>query len=243
MVTGSVVSENKARLGGGVYSTDADIVGSQIRGNEALTGGGVYAGRLLLSDSSVVRNSAVGGGGVLTSPGSGLQTTIRNSTVAQNEASVGAGIGVTRGRVVVEFSTVSGNLATTGIGAGIRSETSPSSVIELHSTIVAGNQGEDVSTLGSGNDFVSGGYNLIGTGNSASSFMQPGDQVDVIDPLLGPLVYNGGPMFLDGTGVLTHALLPGSPAIDAGDPAAVAGMDGVPEFDQRGMPWVRVAKG
>jgi hypothetical protein len=38
-------------------------------------------------------------------------------------------------------------------------------------------------------------------------------------------------------------LLPGSPAIDAGDPMAVAGMDGVPEFDQRGDPFGRVVGG
>ena len=58
----------------------------------------------------------------------------------------------------------------------------------------------------------------------------------VIDPLLGPLADNGGP-------TQTHALLAGSPAIDAGDPLAVAGMNGVPEFDQRGMPFGRVADG
>jgi hypothetical protein len=43
--------------------------------------------------------------------------------------------------------------------------------------------------------------------------------------------------------MLTHALLAGSPAIDAGDPTAVAGMGGVPEFDQRGAPFVRVFDG
>jgi hypothetical protein len=41
----------------------------------------------------------------------------------------------------------------------------------------------------------------------------------------------------------THALLPGSPAINAGDPNAVAGMNGVPLYDQRGAPFVRVAGG
>jgi len=35
----------------------------------------------------------------------------------------------------------------------------------------------------------------------------------IIDPLLGSLADNGGP-------TLTHALLAGSPAINAGDPAA-----------------------
>ena len=57
-----------------------------------------------------------------------------------------------------------------------------------------------------------------------------------IDPLLGPLAENGGI-------TLTHALLAGSPAIDAGDPAAVAGMGTVPMFDQRGDPYRRVFDG
>ena len=53
---------------------------------------------------------------------------------------------------------------------------------------------------------------------------------------LGPLTDNGGP-------TMTHALLPGSPAINAGDPAAVAGVDGVPVHDQRGAPFTRVYGG
>jgi hypothetical protein len=55
--------------------------------------------------------------------------------------------------------------------------------------------------------FVLGFHNLIG-----------------VDPLLGPLANNGGP-------TLTHALLPGSPAIDAGDPA----IPDPPPTDQRGF--------
>lgn len=42
---------------------------------------------------------------------------------------------------------------------------------------------------------------------------------------------------------MTHALLAGSPAIDAGDPAAVAGMGNVPLHDQRGIGWSRVVGG
>jgi len=49
----------------------------------------------------------------------------------------------------------------------------------------------------------------------------PGDQINT-DPMLGPLQDNGGPTF-------THALLPGSPAIDAGDPSFAP----PPFFDQR----------
>jgi hypothetical protein len=56
----------------------------------------------------------------------------------------------------------------------------------------------------------------------------PGDQINT-DPLLGPLQDNGGP-------TLTHLPLPGSPAIDAGDPNFTP-----PPFrDQRGPCFYRV---
>ena len=47
-----------------------------------------------------------------------------------------------------------------------------------------------------------------------------------------PQQNNRGPTF-------THALLPGSPAIDAGDPSFTP----PPYFDQRGLPFVRVVNG
>src|SRR5262249_33472235 len=56
----------------------------------------------------------------------------------------------------------------------------------------------------------------------------PGDQINT-DPLLGPLQNNGGPTF-------THALLPGSPANDAGNPNFTP----PPFYDQRGQGYPRV---
>ena len=50
-------------------------------------------------------------------------------------------------------------------------------------------------------------------------------------------------MLPDGSPMLMHALLPGSPAIDAGDPAAMPGIGIVPLYDQRGMPFSRVVDG
>ena len=71
---------------------------------------------------------------------------------------------------------------------------------------------------------MSTGYNIIGNNADAVINSQPTDQIGTpaapIDPLLGPLANNGGP-------TLTHALQPGSPAINRGDPAA-------PPRDQRG---------
>jgi hypothetical protein len=53
---------------------------------------------------------------------------------------------------------------------------------------------------------ASGGHNIDSDGSRGLT--AAGDMPNT-DPLLGPLADNGGP-------TLTHALLPGSPAIDAG---------------------------
>ena len=66
--------------------------------------------------------------------------------------------------------------------------------------------------------------NLLGTNSSP------------VNPMLEPLADNGGQ-------TLTHALLPGSPAINAGDPAAVAGSGQTPLYDQRGMGFPRIVGG
>jgi len=59
--------------------------------------------------------------------------------------------------------------------------------------------------------------------NVAGTFLLFGHNLIGVDPMVGPLANNGGP-------TLTMALLPGSPAIDAADPAAA------PATDQRGVP-------
>ena len=57
---------------------------------------------------------------------------------------------------------------------------------------------------------------MIGTGGGAAGFNQPGDQVDVTNPLLGPLADNGGFVLPDGSHILTHALLAGQPGDQRG---------------------------
>jgi hypothetical protein len=80
------------------------------------------------------------------------------------------------------------------------------------------------------NTIMSQGYN-VSSDDGAGYLNGPGDQINT-DPLLGPLQDNGGPTF-------THELLPGSPAINAGDPNFV----GPPDYDQRGPDYVRVTGG
>ena len=65
---------------------------------------------------------------------------------------------------------------------------------------------------------------------SAIYLSRTGDQINT-NPLLGPLQDNGGPTF-------PHALLPGSPAIDVGNPNFRS-----PPYDQRGCPFDRVFNG
>jgi len=75
--------------------------------------------------------------------------------------------------------------------------------------------------------FTSEGNNLIGNAEGSMGFNPIedllGSESNPIDPMLGPLLDNGGLTF-------THALLRGSPAIDAGS----ADIGDAPAFDQRG---------
>jgi hypothetical protein len=71
---------------------------------------------------------------------------------------------------------------------------------------------------------------LIGDGSQLSSFT---DSISG-DPLLGPLADNGG-------ATLTHALMPGSPAIDTGSNALAVDASGSPlANDQRGSDFDRI---
>src|SRR5205085_2832611 len=98
-------------------------------------------------------------------------------------------------------------------------------------------------------------YSLIGDNAGTSLIEAPvglpdangnligGPTHGAIDPLLGPLADNGGFTLPDGSHILTMELMLESPAINAGDLNAVAGQNGVPEFDERGTPFGRVFGG
>jgi len=101
-------------------------------------------------------------------------------------------------------------------------------MVGLLNSIIAGNLGTtdgtnvNVTVASDGyGTFSSQGHNLIGDTNGASGFIAS-DLLNVAAGL-GPLQDNGGP-------TLTHALLPGSPAIESG-----TGI-GAPSYDQRGFP-------
>ncbi len=108
-------------------------------------------------------------------------------------------------------------------GGGIYNGGGPNIIVISNTILNAGALGANI--FNSGGTVTSDGYNLS-SDDGAGYLNGPGDQINT-DPLLGPLQDNGGP-------TLTHALLLGSPAIDAGDP----NFSPPPFNDQRGCPRV-----
>ncbi|MEX2308964.1 MAG: choice-of-anchor Q domain-containing protein [Pirellulales bacterium] len=249
----TTVEDNFAsNAGGGIFNLNGDvtITDSTISGNESLNpekdfsgkGGGVasFYGDLTVNGSTISGNHAayLGGGIFFNNTGN---LTVANSTISGNSADEkGGGIYIfyyVSGAVTIAHSTITGNLVGTSSG-GIGSGTEDVDV-ELDHTIVAGNI-RGSSTRDDLDGSFDASFTLIGDKRSASVNNVVGSLIGTtsspIDAILGTLADNGGPTF-------THTLLTGSPAIDAGDPGALAGMGDVPLYDQRGNPHSRVLGG
>jgi subtilisin family serine protease len=248
-LTGGFLSD-----GGGIFNSGTlNLTESTVSGNSAWYGGGlVNAGTMTVTDSTVSGNWTNNQGGGIFNVGT---LTVAGSTFSGNLSNYGGGIlngnSVANGTLTVINSTFSGNSArgggiyngnqstlavTNGTftgnsgfgGGGIYGAGGP---IVLNNTIVAGNS----STLGEPN--ISGGVdaansfnNLIGIGGSGgltdgtNANIVGVDASLVLDPTLAD---NGGP-------TKTHALVAGSPAIGAGNPAFSSATD------QRGLGFSRL---
>jgi hypothetical protein len=204
------------------------LVDSTVSDNAGGNGGGILADfgtDVTLVRSVVSGNRATGGpqaegdgGGIANMAGTEL--TLVNSTVSGNTANdEGGGIYNGFGTVRLTNATVASNSA--AFGGGLWEE--PEDTYFLANTIIAGNTPNNCD--GNGTGFESAGHNLDSDGTCMDAAVA-GD-IPAGLALLGPLANNGGP-------TQTHALLPGSQAIDAGDEAvcAAAPVDGV---DQRGV--------
>jgi hypothetical protein len=147
----------------------------------------------------------------------GGNLSLTNDTLSGNWASDNGGGLYNRGPAIVTNVTLSGNTANgPHTGGNIFDDMAQ---IALRNTIVANSEADD-NCFNSDGLVTSSGHNLD-SGNSCGSG-SPGD-LTVTDPMLGPLHGNGGL-------TLTHALLPGSPAIDHADRLQY------PTIDQRGVP-------
>jgi parallel beta-helix repeat protein len=230
----TTVTDNEAEQVGGIAHGDTLIViGSTISNNRALggSGGGIalFAGaEATIRDSTLSGNVAEDGGGVAIHDGT---LHLSNSTISDNHAvggnPTGGGGILNGGSLFVQYSTITGNSADTAAG-GVGANCGCTAFTSFHHSIVAGNSAPVAPDFrGPLNE---SGYNLFGNTDGGEDF-DPTDLLNV-DPLLGPLQNNGGP-------TLTHALLPSSPAIDAGDPNPVD----PPEWDQRGSGFPRIVNG
>lgn len=227
--------------GGALYSAEnltlkfVSLMESSATGN----GGGLYHrdGSLAIENSTLANNRAGGDGGGLwnnTNLDAPVTGSIVSTTIAGNFAGdEGGGIFNFDGLLTIQHATIAGNLALKG--GGVVSFGDPSTKTSVSYSIIAGNTGLDVerSRNTAYNSFDSQGYNVIGVGNALAKFNNH-DQIEVLDPKLGPLTNNGGK-------TLTRAPREGSPAIDAGDPSLAPAE--APEFDQRGETFPRFQDG
>ncbi len=236
------VLNHATHYGGAIYNDGTvTLTNNLFTFDSADGGGGLYnVGTATLSDTTIAYETSVGFGGAIYN---GNSLTLNRVTLDHNQAGGGGGID-SSGAMTLTNVTLSANSAvsvTSGGGAffnqgsgiatltnvSVVSNTAPSGggfinnggTLSLGNSIVAYNSG--------GNCWISPitslGYNIDSANTCALS--ATGDITNT-DPLLGPLANNGGTTF-------THALLPGSPAINK-IPFGTNGCGTTITTDQRG---------
>lgn len=215
----SIVSSNAAEVGAGINGSgngsSVFISDSQISANTAAVAGGGIAsnGALTIENSTLDSNQARTGGGI---DNFGVSLNLTNATISGNRASDDGGGLYNRGDAVIRNVTFSGNRASgPGTGDNILNDTTS---LSIGNSIVT-QSGEGGNCFNNEGILNSLGHNLE-SGDSCG-FNAGGDLMNM-PSFLGPLQANGGL-------TPTHALLPESPAIDAGSNTDC------PAFDQRGF--------
>jgi hypothetical protein len=241
-ISDTVIARNSTRglrsYGGGVIAealtvTTSTVEGNYTQGAESI-GGGILASTLTITSSTIAANFTTGDG----SPGGGVAVvslTLQRSTVSGNWTSGrnSPGGAFTGGGGQIIQSTITRNEVRhpQSYGAAWGALDGAGRWLSMTSSIVAGNTGGDARF----------GEIAIDGGRASASHSVIGNLVTLLnadnatnlrtdDPRLAPLADNGAP-------TKTHALLPGSPALDAGDPAVVLSAN---SFDQRGAGFARV---
>jgi len=226
----STVSANTARQSGGAIHNDGtlELIQTTLRDNLVIDGAGggiVNTGMFTAKQSTISGNTTPGAGGAMYNPGN---TTMGNCTVSGNQAD-GTGGGLENdGAATLTNLTITANRATSSaaadanpdpsLGGGIFND--DDHTVTLANTIVA-KQTRGTDCFGT---IASNGHNLDSDGTCTTLVTD----ITSSTPDLGPLANNGGP-------TKTHALLPGSPAIDHGD-NTICAVDPVNNVDQRSVP-------
>jgi CHAT domain-containing protein len=224
-LSNSTLSNNSATSQGGAIRNKngtVTVTNSTLSGNSAIAnGGGIdnFLGTTKVSNSTFSGNSSNAIGGAISSNGT---VTVSNSTISNNSAQSGGGFN-NGGTLTIVNSTLSGNSAK-DFGGGIYNNGGSTATVK--NSIVAGNTavtGAEISNINN-STFTSQGYNLVGQNGNAGEFPTIDSDIVLsgsIDTAIAPLGNYGGT-------TQTHALVAGSPAIDAGDNT------GATNTDQRG---------
>jgi hypothetical protein len=220
-------SQSIFESGGGVYASGSvvRIYGSTISANQAYKGGGgIYqsSGILTLEDSTVSGNIAGANGGGIVMLG-GPPHVLGNCTVSGNS------VGILDSGAGIYFSSISGSLVVTNcslVGNSVPGSTGAGGIrngggtVTLVNTILANGSSSPYNCSG---DITDGGNNLAD--DTSCGFPDIPANLNGVDPSLAD---NGGP-------TKTHALLPGSTAIDhagsCGSPADQRGAARIPPCD------------
>lgn len=186
------------------------LLNSTIANNRSGGRGGAILGSVSLTGSTISGNIAAYSGGISTDPTASVQAT--DSTISSNrDSGNGSVIDISDPIDDSWFMNVTITNNTGGIHKGTLGFIDHYVILV---DMILANEGANCE-----GGVLSGDYNIVS--DTSCGFTQPHDQQGM-NPLLGPLASNGGP-------TPTHALLPGSPAIDAG--SCVAGVT----TDQRGI--------
>ncbi len=232
----SLTISNGNAANGGAVSVPATSVGrlsanrTTFSHNHASGRGGAIdtLGPVTISNSTFVGNTALDGAAIFAFMFS--RVTVVNSTFSANVAdNSGGGIFIWKSgpAPTIINSTFSHNKAATGAGVTVQGS------LNLANTIFANSvSGGDCYNTNSAGTINASGVNLIEDGSCAVSGALSGDPK--LDALLAD---NGGR-------TQTHALLPGSPAFNAGDNASAVDAGNNPlQFDQRGEGFARIRGG
>jgi hypothetical protein len=262
IISGNTVgSSSSYGQGGGIQNNGRlTVTNSTLSNNSASDkGGGIFnyqSGTLMVTSSTISNNSANGkqdkpGGGGILSEGT---LTLINSTVSGNSAFAdGGGILVQTiisdqqpfiAQADLTFSTIYGNRASSGADIAVEDFTSSSngtltstqqhSQMKIRNSIVVSDPAQPGPNIAG--TLTSDGYNLIQDSSAANFAPNQQHSTDVsVDPhtnlkIDSQLRDTGG---LTTPHTFTHALLPGSPAIDK-IPLAACHPHGI-ATDQRGM--------
>lgn len=268
----SVVSDNFAALGGGIYVSffgSLDVLRGTFDSNRGYAkGGAVFSeGPTVFRDTTMTRNSSSDGGAIYFNGNPTLTVQIFNSTISNNSASRDGGGIVNTAQLFVVNSTISGNVAN-GNGGGIAN----TELAWLYNTSIINNDSSHDRNPPGG---IGGGvYNQPGkrfvttnaliADNTTLDAPIPDDCNGVLEVYgfnlladVGGCSFTGnglagvgfslpntlGPLANNGGPTMTHALLAASEAIDTTTAQGCIGPTGaLLATDQRGAPRIAGTK-